>query len=100
MKVTWRDQALQDLTNTYLQFGLESVATGEKFLDAVEFTIELLSDNPQAGRCRTFHSQAVADLRSWSLGKFPPYVLFYQVNPHELEILRLLHGARDLPRLV
>jgi plasmid stabilization system protein ParE len=33
---------------------------------------------------------------SWRVGSFRRYLLFYEVLPDRLRLLRLLHGYRDL----
>lgn len=99
MLITWRDLAVEDLTKTYDWLEQESSCSGERLLDSVEATIDLLLDNPRAGRVREFECQVVQDIRSLVLDGLP-YVIFYRAHPDELEIVRLLHGARDLLRLV
>lgn len=55
---------------------------------------EQLADFPELGRVRP---KLLPDLRSWAVGD---YVIFYRVDPDAVQILRILHGARDLGDLL
>ena len=80
---------MQDLTDAYLHIGAD-----------VEAAVSLLLENPQAGAPREFRSPSAQDIRSWMPREFPNYLIFYRVSGHDIEIVRFLHGARDLPRLI
>ncbi len=97
-RVIWRSLAVRDLGEAYLYIGEDSLEAAERLLDAVERSIELLLENPGAGSPRRFRSTRTRGIRSWALSDFPNYLIFYRVAGDDLEILRFLHGARDLPR--
>jgi toxin ParE1/3/4 len=81
----------------YLEQAGEIVA--ERFLKAVLITLGALVDQPESGRRRNFRQQALQDLRSFRVE--PPFqktLIFYRVTNDALEVWRLMHGARDLPR--
>jgi plasmid stabilization system protein ParE len=39
-------------------------------------------------------------VRMWPLRQHPNYLIFYRVTGSSVVMLRLLHGARDLPPLI
>jgi toxin ParE1/3/4 len=49
-----------------------------------------LSKDPAIGRPR---NELAKDLRSFPVGR---YVVFYLPSPHGIEIVRVLHSARDI----
>src|SRR5688500_2201707 len=71
----------------------------QRFLVAVDETLELLRTHPEIGRLRGFRK---AELRGWHsflvTRPFNRYLIFYRFDESSLEALRLVHGARDLPR--
>ena len=71
----------------------------ERFLMAVDETLELLRSHPVLGRLRRFRQP---ELRQWRsspvIRPFERYLIFYRFDEMSLEALRLMHGARDLPR--
>jgi len=56
---------------------------------------------PGLGRPRKFHSPKAKNLRSWKVDEFPKHLIFYRPLPNErgVEIVRVIHGARDLEAL-
>ncbi|MFN5946059.1 MAG: type II toxin-antitoxin system RelE/ParE family toxin [Phycisphaerae bacterium] len=58
--------------------------------DAIERAIQLLVERPYAGHARP-------DLTSSRVLFYPVYryLLVYRVNEHAVEILRVVHGARE-----
>src|SRR6267154_417994 len=81
----------------YLEKAGEALA--ERFLKAVELTLESLLTQPGLGRRRKFRHPALASLHSFQVE--PPFskiLIFYRHTAAELSVERLMHGARDLPR--
>ena len=74
-------------------FDLNPIAANS-FLDALKETCELLVEHPQLGRRR----QELADgLRSFPIGN---YLIFYTIDKDGVDIVRIIHGNRDLPAIV
>ena len=57
-----------------------------------------LGRHPEIGRQRRF--QRRPGLRSWYVDGFDSYLIFYRPIAEGVEIYRVLHGARDLRRLL
>ena len=70
----------------------------ERFCDAVEQALSLLATHPQIGSKAGFRH--APQVRKWVVQKFPNYLLFYLEQPDGVVVIRLLHGARDLPPLI
>lgn len=94
----WRAVAEEDLAEAYLYIGADSPEAAERLLDAVGDAVTLLLENPQAGSPREFRSPRAQGLRAWAPRGFPNHLIFYRVNGDDIEVVRFLHGARDLPR--
>jgi plasmid stabilization system protein ParE len=91
---------MEDLAEPYLYIASDSPEAAERLLDAVGDAIGLLLENPGAGSPRELRSPRAQGIRSWSPRGFPHYLIFYRVTGNDLEIVRFLHGARDLPRFL
>ena len=88
-RVDWyRDQASPDLA--------------ERFVDAVQETLQALTQTPALGRLRFTRLTAwpeLVGLRSWRvLPPFQRHLIFYRIDSENLLAERLIHGTRDLPR--
>ena len=97
-RVLWRAAAEADLSEAYLFIGAEAPDVAERLLDAVADAVALLLERPQAGSPREFRSPRAMGVRSWGLREFPSHLIFYRPHKDGIEIIRFLHGARDLPR--
>lgn len=96
----WRRLAEEDLTGAYLYIGADSPAAAERLLDAVHAALQLLVENPTAGRPREFRSPRAQGVRSWAVKDFQAYLIFYRADGDDVEVVRFVHGARNIPRLL
>ena len=96
-RVIWRAAAEADLSDAYLYIGADSTEAAERLLDAVSDAVALLLENPYAGNPREFRSPRARGVRSWAPQGFPNHLIFYKVSGDNIEVIRFLHGARDLP---
>lgn len=86
----------------------EHIATGSldhalRFYSAVRADAARLAASPSLAPVYGFTDAAVADLRFWLVTGFRKYLIFYRPLPLETggaEIVRELHGARDLARVI
>ena len=70
----------------------------ERFLVAVNETLELLCEHPGLGRECRFPQPELRGVHSFLVVRpFNRYLIFYRFDEIGLEGLRLMHGARDLP---
>jgi toxin ParE1/3/4 len=67
-----------------------------KFLDALERDYLKLLRMPGMGAKREFENPRFVDLRSWPVSGFRNYLIFYRRISSGIEIVRVLHGARDI----
>jgi toxin ParE1/3/4 len=96
-KLIIRNRATQDLrqqANYILSNG--SVGAAEQFLELTEATFERILTAPKIGKLVDFLSERMGEVRQWRIKKFQDYLVFYRVQDDRIEILRVLHGARDL----
>lgn len=70
----------------------------DRFVARAESTFKKLVRTPGLGRPRPFRSPKMKNLHSWQVADFPRHLIFYRLLPENrgVEIIRILHGARDL----
>jgi toxin ParE1/3/4 len=70
-----------------------------RFLIAAQQASDLLASRPLVGQAHPHPEHP--ELRVWSLGRrFRNYLVFYLPTANGVEIVRVLHGAQDLPRVL
>jgi toxin ParE1/3/4 len=70
-----------------------------RFLTAVERSFNELLENPLIGTPRHFTAGALRGVRSWLVSGFETFVIFYRPSPKGIDVIRLIHSARDLQRI-
>lgn len=85
-----RPRAADDLIELWESIADDSVTRADAFIDGVDAKFHLLAEQPLLGRSR---DELAPGLRSLPFGR---YVIFYEVMPTGITIVRVLHGARDL----
>lgn len=94
-----RPVASQDIDEIVDYFVLESTQTAQDFISDLQGCFALLSENAQIGVQREYRAKALAGMRMFPLKKFSSYLVFYMADDQTIDIVRVLHGKRDIERL-
>jgi toxin ParE1/3/4 len=99
--INLRPAARRDLLEhfDYLR-GEAGVETAVRFLIATEQAINLLAGRPRIGRICGFTGRISNRFRQWPLPGFENWLIFYLPLKNGVDILRILHGPRDLNALL
>src|SRR5262245_53409279 len=89
-------KALADLTEIATYIARDSFEAADRFLSASEETFLLLAKAPLLGQACPFTAPEVAGTRVWRVKGFPKHNIFYRVVDEGVEIVRVIHGARNL----
>jgi toxin ParE1/3/4 len=95
-----RPRARADLIDTADYLQQQSVLVAAQYLTAAERSITLLSQMPGLGSPWESEDPALADIRFAPIDGFKSYLIFYRPLSDGIEIIRILHGATDLERLL
>lgn len=89
LKVFWSEDALIDLEGIFKFIAQDDITNSHLVADRVEHTVGLLSETPfgRAGRMKNTYEVVVPKT---------PFIISYQhVKNKSLNILRVIHGARN-----
>jgi toxin ParE1/3/4 len=95
-----RPAARRDLIEHYRFLASDSRRIAERFLTSARTTLESLAATPTIGRRWTSQDRALKGVRIWHVKGFSKLLVFYRSVPEGIEVLRVLHGARDLPNIL
>ncbi len=89
--------AKADLRQIFLQIGETSEARAERFAESAGKTLEQLIEFPHLGSPQFFSHPQLHGIRQWPVQNFRNYLIIYRpfASDNGLEVLRILHGARD-----
>ncbi|MBE9057521.1 type II toxin-antitoxin system RelE/ParE family toxin [Sphaerospermopsis sp. LEGE 08334] len=86
-------EAQNDLIEIWLYIRQDNEIAADRIIDAINEKLILLSESPQMGK---LCEELAPSLRSFSVGK---YLLFYRSVVDGIELVRVIHGARDIQNL-
>jgi len=82
-----------DLADIWFYIAQDDVDAARRFNEKILRKCQGLADSPGMGRERT---ELAAKLRGFPVGN---YLIFYRETDFGIEVLRVLSGFRDIPRL-
>lgn len=91
MRVVWTGAARQNLDAIWLFVAQDNIDAADELMDAIRSASTVLEQHPRAGR-----SGKVPDTREFVVSG-TPYILLYRIADGVVQILGVIHGARDSP---
>lgn len=100
-RVDKRPQAIRDLAEAAVYLAEESGSEdlAFRFLDAAEATFKRLAVMPEAGAARRYRDPELARVRMCRVAGFGRYLTFYRPTERGVEVIRVIHGSRDIEHL-
>jgi len=86
-------QARLDLIEAGLFIAEGDPDAADRFHDALSKTLQRLLQHPQLGRARPELGREIRSI------PHRQYVIYYRLTVRGVEVVRVLHGARDIPPL-
>ena len=86
-------QAQIDLDEIWLFIAEDNPAAADRFHDQLLSKFLILAEHPLIGHAR---EELRPNMRSFPVGR---YVVFYRDSSEHIEIVRVLHGARDIENI-
>lgn len=88
LPVVLRPDAETDLAEATRWYERQQSGLGERFVGQVSAALDRVSEGPG------MYDLIWEDVRSYRLHGFP-YLIYYRILPDHIEVLAVLHGARD-----
>ena len=93
-KYQFTPQAVNDLLDIWSFIAQDNPEAADRVEAAVFRACDLLADSPLAGSIR--RDLTPLPLRFWVVQPYPSYLIVYDPEKTPLQIIRILHNARDL----
>jgi toxin ParE1/3/4 len=102
VRLVIRPAAREDILRQYRYYLIEkdAEAAAERFLEAARTAMEYIFRRPGVGSPRSFQNPALKGLRSWPVKGFAVIRIYYLASEDEVRVIRVLHGKRDVGRLL
>jgi toxin ParE1/3/4 len=92
-RVIRSEQAQQDLEEILDYLDSQSTQAADRFATKFDQTCDLHAKHPQIGASAEEYAPNLRHFTVWS------YAIFYRPIEEGIELIRIIHGARDIPRL-
>ena len=89
-RVTRRPQAEADILEIWEYIAGDSISAADQWVDELHEKMSLWASQPLMGRAR---DELVPGVRSLTFGR---YVVFFEPLPDGIDVVRVLHGSRDI----
>jgi toxin ParE1/3/4 len=99
-KVNKRPQVIRDLIELATYIAEDNLDVSDRFLAAAEETFKQLAKTPGMGKLCQFSHPNLADVRQQPVKRFRRYLVFYRPTDLGVEILRVIHSARDIEAIL
>jgi toxin ParE1/3/4 len=94
-------EAEADLSEQYAWFLTEvNEDVADRFLAAFDATARLAFEHPESGAERSFLDPRLHTLRMLTLHDFGRHLLFYRPTEQGIDIVRVLHSARNVEAML
>jgi toxin ParE1/3/4 len=92
-----REQARRDVDEIVgHDIGESAMQAALGFIDALERAYSHIGRHAGTGSPRYAHELNIPGLRCWGLARYP-HLVFYLERDDHVDVLRVLHGQRDIP---
>ena len=85
-----RPAAIADIFEIWDFIAEDRVSAADRWIDLLDQQFQLLATQPMLGRTR---DELGPGIRSLPFGR---YLIFYLAQPDGIDVIRILHGARDI----
>ena len=96
-RIRFLKASVADVAGLIQYFSEEGGRAGGRFERSLEAAVSRLQAFPRIGHPLTTGNPRIKGIRSWPVPGFPDVRLYYRPDPGVVSVVRVIHGARDLP---
>ena len=90
----------RDLADIFVYLGRTRISSAHRFLREADATFQRLAESPGIGIRYEPDDPIFEGIRVSPVSRFKKYLIFYRPIEGGIEVLRVLHGARDIHGLL
>lgn len=93
-------EAERDLDEHAFHISKDNLDAALRLYDAAEETYRMLSEQPKMGEPYPSQNILLSNIRFFPIKGFKKYLVFYRPKGKEIEIIRVLHGSRNIKKIL
>ncbi|MTJ09490.1 MULTISPECIES: type II toxin-antitoxin system RelE/ParE family toxin [unclassified Anabaena] len=99
-RIVIRPKASLDLDEQFAYIAENNFNAALSFFDATRQTFSQLAQLPGIGGIYNAKNPRLVGLRKWGVRGFEKHLIFYLEGDEYIEIVRLIHAARDISQIL
>lgn len=99
-RISIRPAASDDIDQQVVYLSHSNLPAAMRFFDAARQTFANLARMPSIGVIYRTGEDETQDIRRWAVKGFKNHLIFYRFDSSVIEIIRVLHAAQDLDRIL
>lgn len=99
-RLTIYPAAERDIDDAAVFIANDNLPAALRFYDAVDLAFQQIRAHPVRWPRYEIDHPSLANLRKRSVPRFGNYLIFYRIEGNVVEVIRVLHGARDIPTVL
>jgi toxin ParE1/3/4 len=92
-------RASQDIDEHFAYIAQDNFDAALRFFDSARLTFSQLAKTPGMGSPFQIINPRLVGLRKWAVKDFKKYLIFYRYDDESIEVVRVVHAARDIPAI-
>jgi toxin ParE1/3/4 len=100
LRINKHPQVIRDLIDLATYIAEDNLDASDKFLVAAEKTFQQLGKMPGMGKSCNFYNPNLMGIRQQAIKGFKKYLIFYRTSDFDVEIIRVIHSARDIEAIL
>lgn len=100
LRIRVTPQADREFRNLTAYLARSSAGTALRFQNAVEQTLQTLTETPEIGALFPVRNPRLEGLRCWPVRRFKNHLIFYRPTAGWIEVLHFLYGTRDVESIL
>jgi len=98
MRFRLTPEAAADLFEIWTYIAADSVAAADRVEAAIYNACGFVGEKPRSGQVRIDLTDR--PLRFWTVQRYPNYILVYDPGSVPVQVIRILHGMRNVKRIL
>lgn len=98
--ISRRPEVGEDLIDIWLRIAYDNPRAADEVLDAIQITFENLATHPRMGMPYPTQNPELQGILYFPAGNYPDYLIFYFPMDSGIDVVRVLHRARNLITLL
>ncbi|MEA5571559.1 type II toxin-antitoxin system RelE/ParE family toxin [Calothrix sp. UHCC 0171] len=99
-RINKHPQVIRDLIDLATYISEDNLDASDKFLVAAEETFRQLGKMPGMGKPCNFDNPNLKGIRQQAIKGFKKYLIFYRASDLDVDIIRVIHSARDIEAIL